>query len=161
VVLVAGIAALGDDGPATVQTPAATGVVTAPSDASTARSTTPVTAIAPALTTTPPTAGVTAAPTPPPAAPEVAPTMPSSTVVSTTQAPMTTTFSSVGGSIVVRAEGGAVALDRDPSPTAGWTSQVDDDGPTRVRVRFERDGQRSEIRVDLRDGELVPEIVEQ
>ena len=46
-------------------------------------------------------------------------------------------------------------------PAPGWSYRVDDDGPTRVRVRFERDGQRSEIRVDLEGGGLVPEIIEQ
>ncbi len=62
---------------------------------------------------------------------------------------------------MVTSTGGAVALAVDPSPSSGWTYRIDDDGPTRVRVRFERDGQRSEIRVELRDGRLVPEIIEQ
>ena len=77
-----------------------------------------------------------------------------------TAPPVTRTFTSRGGSIVVRHDGGTIVLDGDPSPSSGWTYRVDDDGPTRVRVRFETDDGRSEIRIDLEDGELVPTIVE-
>ena len=47
-----------------------------------------------------------------------------------------------------------------PTPSPGFTPSVDDNGPDRVRVRFERDDQRTEIRVDLEDGRLVPRIDE-
>ena len=61
-----------------------------------------------------------------------------------------TTFDSSGGSITVRLAGGAIALAGDPSPSAGYSVRIDDNGPDRVRVRFESDAGRSEIRVDLR-----------
>jgi hypothetical protein len=149
VVLVAGTATLVDDDQVTVRSPDATGVAAAPSVASTAGPTVPTDTTTPAtVATTPPTAP----PTSLPASPGVAPT---------TQPATTTTFAAIGGSIVVRLAGEAVALDREPSPAPGWTVRIDDAGPTRVRVRFERDGQRSEIRVEVRDGELVPQVVEQ
>ena len=54
---------------------------------------------------------------------------------------------------------------RSPSPATrrrrrATACAIDDNGPDRVRVRFELDDQRSEIRVDLEDGQLVPEIIE-
>ncbi len=60
----------------------------------------------------------------------------------------------------MRLAGGAIALAGDPSPRAGYSVRIDDNGPDRVRVRFESDAGRSEIRVDLQGGELVPEIIE-
>ena len=78
----------------------------------------------------------------------------------TPAAPSASTYTSAGGSIVVTLANGAVSLADDPSPSPGWSYRIDDDGPSRVRVRFERDGQRSEIRVDLQGDQLVPDITE-
>ena len=69
-------------------------------------------------------------------------------------------YDSTGGSISVRMDGGVLAIDGEPRPTPGWSVRVDDDGPTRVRVRFERDDRRSEIRIDLVDGRLEPRITD-
>ena len=79
----------------------------------------------------------------------------------TTASPATTmTYDGIGGSITVRLSGGTLTLVGAPSPTPGYTTRVDDNGPDRVRVRFERDDVRTEIRVDVEGGELVPEIIE-
>ena len=66
----------------------------------------------------------------------------------------------IGGSITVRLSGDTLMLATAPTPSPGFTASVDDNGPDRVRVRFERDDQRTEIRVDLEDGRLVPRIDE-
>ena len=69
--------------------------------------------------------------------------------------------SSIGGSITVRVADGQISLVGDRrTPTAGWSTRIDDNGPDRVRVRFELDDRRSEIRVDLIDGEPVERITE-
>lgn len=151
VIFVAAGALIGDDR-GTVRSPAASTASPVPSVRSTVAPTTAATpAPSPAAVTTtlPPSSTVTAVA--PPASPTTEPASPSPT----------TTYSSNGGSIVVTHAGGAISLARDPAPTDGWSFRIDDDGPTRVRVRFERDGSRSEIRVDLRGDELVPEISEQ
>ena len=58
----------------------------------------------------------------------------------------------------MRLADGRIVLAGDPVASDGWTVRIDDNGPTRVRVRFEAGSQRSEIRVDLEDGSLVPLI---
>ncbi len=114
----------------------------------------PTTAPAPAVpepsVTPPPEPPTSTIATPPTAAPTVA----------TTAAPTTRTYDSVGGSITVRLAGGVISLAGDPVPAPGFSVRIDDNGPDRVRVRFELGDQRSEIRVDLEDGELIPEIIE-
>jgi hypothetical protein len=102
------------------------------------------TPVPPTVSTLPPTASVATTTVPAPSVP----------------APTVRTFESSGGSIRVRHAADRIALDGDPVPGAGWSARVDDDGPARVRVRFERGGDRSEIRVDLVDGQLVPRITE-
>ena len=47
------------------------------------------------------------------------------------------------------------------SPPAGYSVEVEDDGPDRVRVRFESGERRSRITVELIDGALVPQIDEE
>ena len=49
-----------------------------------------------------------------------------------------------------------VALVADPVPSGGFSVRIDDNGPDRVRVRFEKDDQRSEIRVDLGPASSCP-----
>ena len=72
----------------------------------------------------------------------------------------TRTFAGAGGSVTVRRDGGTVVLAGDPEPATGYTARIDDDGPDRVRVRFERDSERTEIRVEVEGGRLVPQIDE-
>lgn len=151
VAVVAGTVVLGDDRQ-TVRTPAAATGPASSGPATTVASTTsaPVTTVTPTTNTVPP-------PTP------TAPSLPASSAPSsspTTVAPTVARYDSVGGSISVRVVDGVVRLDGDPMPSSGWTYRVDDDGPDRVRVRFERDSERSEIRVELVGGQLLPEIIE-
>ena len=85
------------------------------------------------------------------------PTSPPPTTPTTTAAPapdpVTQTYSSAGGSITVRWDGVALSL-LDVTPAAGFDSEVEDDRPDRIRVRFQGDGDfRIEIRVE--DGEIV------
>ena len=149
----------------TLRTPASPSdvPVTAPPTASTApASTTPPSTLPPAPTTSPltiPPAPVPPATTPTTATPGAiaAPQAPTTTPA---VAPATRTFASRGGSIVVRHGSGTIVLDADPSPSNGWTYRIDDNGPRRVRVRFESADARSEIRIDLEGDELVPTIVE-
>ncbi|HEY7107580.1 MAG TPA: hypothetical protein VH986_14355 [Acidimicrobiia bacterium] len=67
-----------------------------------------------------------------------------------------TTYSSPGGSIVVRRSGDVISL-ASSSPASGFTQELHDDGPTRVEVRFTSDGTEWRIRVDLTNGQLVAE----
>jgi hypothetical protein len=80
------------------------------------------------------------------------------TTTGPTAAPIVRTYESVGGSITVRATDGRIALVDDPASAEGFTAHVYDNGPDRVRVRFESDTDEAEIRVDLVDGRLVPTI---
>jgi hypothetical protein len=158
-VIVVGAGLLTGDSSGTVRTPAASidGPATvgpstvAPTPRRATAPPTSVPRVAPPRTSAPPATGAptTAPPTSPPTTSPPAPS------------PTTTTFSSAGGSIVVTRSAGSISLAGDPAPSVGWSVRIDDDGPTRVRVRFERGSRRSEIRVDLRGDELVPEIIEQ
>jgi hypothetical protein len=71
---------------------------------------------------------------------------------------VTQPYESVGGSITVRLADGRIALVGDPEPAAGFTAHVYDNGPDRVRVRFESATDDAEIRVDLVNGRLIPTI---
>ena len=152
---------VGDDDRPTVRTPAAQ-----PAAPSTATATTPPASSVPS-TAPPSTSGptstdsttTTSRSTPTTSAPAGAPaTQPRPTPASPSAS--TSTFTSAGGSIVVTLSNDAISLADDPSPSPGWSYRIDDDGPSRVRVRFERDDQRSEIRVDLQGDQLVPDITE-
>lgn len=125
----------------------------------------PVSTTAPAdvVTTSPGTAGAVVPPVT--SLPDASLAVPTSTTVepATTAPPgalSTTPYVSAGGAISVRLGAGQISLDGDPVPNSGWSAQINDDGPTRVRVRFERGDERSEIRVDLEAGLLVPRITE-
>ena len=143
--LVAMVAATGDGRPS-VRTPATAPVASSPAPSTPEPVRTAVVdPIVPATTAT----AVVADPTVPPAASPVP-----------TPAPTPARYDSTGGSISVRMDGGVLAIDGEPRPTPGWSVRVDDDGPTRVRVRFERDDRRSEIRIDLVDGRLEPRITD-
>ena len=143
--LVAMAAATGDGRPS-VRTPATAPVASSPAPSTPEPVRTAVVdPIVPATTAT----AVVADPTVPPAASPVP-----------TPAPTPARYDSTGGSISVRMDGGVLAIDGEPRPAPGWSVRVDDDGPTRVRVRFERDDRRSEIRIDLVDGRLEPRITD-
>ena len=79
------------------------------------------------------------------------------TTTTTTARPAATarTYESVGGTITVQLADGRIALVGDPAPAAGFTPHVYDNGPDRVRVRFESATDDVEIHVDLVDGRLV------
>ncbi len=148
IIAVVALVAVTRDGGEIVRTPATqpsegSGPTTAPVPPTISATTTPATGV---TTTTVPT---TQAPTPPPA---VTTTVPAP--------PLTSTYPSTGGSITVRLADGQISLAADPVPTGGWTTRIDDNGPDRVRVRFELGNQRSEIRVDRVGGQLVPRITE-
>ena len=104
-----------------------------------------------------PSTSMTTTPAPPTTvAPGTPPSTPASSPASTPAS--TAPYSSRGGDIRVRLDDGTIALAEPPAPEPGWTALVQDDGPTRVRVRFERGDERAEIRVDLEGGRLVPRI---
>jgi hypothetical protein len=68
-------------------------------------------------------------------------------------------YTSAGGSVTVTAANGTIAL-ASSTPAAGFTQEVHDNGPTRVEVRF-NDGQTEwRVRVDLVNGQLVPDITQ-
>jgi hypothetical protein len=69
------------------------------------------------------------------------------------------TYTSDGGSIVVQLADGAVSL-VSSSPAAGYTTEVHDNGPTRVEVRFSNGTIEWRIRVDVVNGALQPEITQ-
>jgi hypothetical protein len=139
--------------PATAPIPAPP-LATSPSPTSTVPTPTEPTPTAPPLTTSPATSTIAPLPATPPATlPAAPPTVPAAE-------PTTETYEGIGGSITVRLSGDTLILATAPVPAAGFTASVDDNGPDRVRVRFERDDQRTEIRVDLEDGRLVPRIEE-
>ncbi len=138
-------------GPSTVPSTTAPPATAAPSTTVAPSPTTPVPAVVPPPTTTPTTVSTTVPRTDLPRVQITVVTPPS---------PSTSTYSANGGSITVRLAGGQLTLDGDPLPASGWSVRIDDNGPDRVRVRFEMGDQRSEIRVDLVDGQLVPRVTE-
>lgn len=68
-------------------------------------------------------------------------------------------YPSDGGSITVDLIDGRVSL-TSSSPAAGFTDEVRDNGPTRVEVRFSNRATEWRIRVDVVNGELVPEVTQ-
>lgn len=141
--------------------PSSTAVVTAPQ----------TTGSTPGSTSVPSQPGGTTASTPtnsPPQTSAGTPSTDTSTVTSTgtstgtstvTTAPVTRTFSSTGGSITVRLAGGALSL-VGSSPADGYTAEVEDDRPDRVRVRFRGESRSTRIEVRLVGSEMVPDIDE-
>ena len=63
---------------------------------------------------------------------------------------------SAGGSIEVEVSPSGLRLVGQPEPAAGYTVEVEDDRPDRVRVRFESGDRRSRITVELVDGQPAP-----
>ena len=123
---------------------------TSPSAAPTVSSTGPP----PGASTTPPAAPETTLDTPPTSPESTPPTAPTST-----SAPgpgrTTETYSSAGGSITVGWDGSTLSLE-DVSAAVGFESDVEDERPDRIRVRFE-DGEGGDFRIEIRieNGEVV------
>ena len=72
-------------------------------------------------------------------------------------APENHTYTSDGGSITVRFADGALSL-LSTHPATGFSSDVNDRGPTRVEVRFDDGTTEWQIRVDVINGHLSVEI---
>jgi hypothetical protein len=68
-------------------------------------------------------------------------------------------FTSAGGSITVVVSGGSISLGN-ASPAAGFTTEVHDNGPTRVEVRFSDGSTEWRIRVEIGPGGLTSEITD-
>jgi hypothetical protein len=80
------------------------------------------------------------------------------TATSAAQAvPATQTFRSVGGSVTVKLENGALSI-VSTQAAAGYSEERHDTGPDRVEVRFTNDTGEWRVRVDLVNGAMVPEI---
>lgn len=132
---------------------------------------TPVTVTPPPGSTTLPAAAPTTAATPTTVTPSTV--TPSTVTPSTTEAassttssptttppsvaPFTRTYDSLGGSITVDWDGDAFTL-LSVAPAAGFDAEIEDQEPTRIRVRFrgEDDDSRIETRVD--NGQLTVDI---
>jgi hypothetical protein len=63
------------------------------------------------------------------------------------------TVNSAGGTVVVRHRSGEVELQA-ATPASGFSVEIDDSGPDRVRVEFEADDADIRVEVRWRDGEL-------
>jgi hypothetical protein len=73
-----------------------------------------------------------------------------------TAAPVQHVYSSAGGSVTVRIDGGLSIVAT--VPAAGYRAELHDTGPARIEVRFTKDGVEWRVRVDLVDGAPVEEI---
>jgi hypothetical protein len=95
------------------------------------------------------------------------PTTTTTTGPTTTTSPTTTTtpvasdtpYLSLGGSIVVHSTGSAISLVSSIA-VDGYTTEIHDNGPTRVEVRFNNGLTEWRIRVDLVNGALQVEITQ-
>lgn len=81
------------------------------------------------------------------------------TTPTTAAAPITQTFNGIGGSITVHLENGHLTL-VSSQPTAGFHAEVKKKSGSHIEVRFESDHHRTEARVDLHDGTMVPDFSE-
>jgi hypothetical protein len=68
-------------------------------------------------------------------------------------------YSSAGGSIVVLLSNGQVSLVSN-TPAAGYSAEIDDNGPSRVEVRFTSGQTEWRIRIELDSGALTSEITQ-
>jgi hypothetical protein len=106
---------------------------------------TTTTTIGPPTTTTPTS-------TPPPSNPGSSPTTDATSAESET-----VVIPTDGGTVTVNVgSNGVTYLSAVPRP--GFAVEIDDPGPPRVRVEFESDEARVEVRAEVRDGELEIEI---
>lgn len=85
---------------------------------------------------------------------------PESTTATTAPAPpITEVFAGTGGSVTVRLQDGTLTL-VSYSATDGFVADVKHTGGDRVEVRFESVDHRTNIRIDLEQGSMVPLIEE-
>lgn len=142
---------------------ASTGATSATTGATTAttapRSTTSTTTGATTTTTTTSAGGSTTTTTT--AGGSTTTTTGATTTTTTAPAPVTGPFvySSIGGSVTVTCQGDNVALSG-AVPASGYTAEVEESGPDRVRVEFKGSDAESEIRVECDNGVPDPEISE-
>jgi hypothetical protein len=92
-----------------------------------------------------------------PTAPDA--TIPSEAPLTGAPQPVERSYSSSGGSVTVRLADGQVSL-VSSSAAPGYAAEVHDNGPTRVEVRFSDGRTEWRVRVDVVDGQLVPEITQ-
>jgi cytoskeletal protein RodZ len=74
-------------------------------------------------------------------------------------APSTTTYTSNGGRITVTFANGSLTLDSS-TPSAGYQTDVHNDAPDDVEVRFDNGSRESRIRIRVQDGAIQKEITE-
>ncbi len=129
-----------------------------PSSEETLPTSPPLTAPAPTVVPPPATVAPMVPPTVAPTVPEGAPPVPPAPPASTDIGPRT--YSGIGGSITVAVTDGRLGLVGAPSPAGSYATEIQDNGPDRVRVRFDDGQRRTEIRVDLENGTLVPRVDE-
>jgi hypothetical protein len=105
-----------------------------------------------ASTSTAPSTSAPAAPDTTVTSPPTSP--PPTTTVAPAPDPITPTYSAAGGSITVRWDGVALSL-LSVTPASGFDSEVEDERPDRIRVRFQ--GADGDFRIEIRieDGEIV------
>ena len=119
--------------------------------------TTTTTVTTPGTGTTP---GIGTTPVTPTTANHGGTTQPGST--STTRppaAPSTTTYTSIGGRITVTFANGSLTLDSTHA-TAGYQTEVHNQAPDDVEVRFNNGSRESRIRLRVKDGVVQKEITE-
>lgn len=89
-------------------------------------------------------------------------TVPSSSTVPTTTQPAATgpfAYAAAGGSVTIACIGDTIRFDG-AVPTVGYSAEVKDAGPGRVRVEFSTESREDEIRVECVGGLPQPEIRE-
>jgi hypothetical protein len=98
-----------------------------------------------------------------PTSPDSTPTTPDDhggSTPTTTAAPSTKTYTSVGGRATIRFANGRLTL-VSHAPTAGYTEEIHTNKPDDIELRFTTgDGRESRIRVRVQDGHVEPEITE-
>lgn len=135
--------------------PAGAGAIAAPDDGDTTTTSVPrrnelstptTTPVAP--TSTASAGGIVEAPTTSTSAP------PTTTVAVAAPIWEARTVASGGGAVTVRVAPSVVEF-VSAVPAPGFTVEVDDDGPTRVRVEFESETERYEVRIEWDGSELL------
>ena len=86
-------------------------------------------------------------------------TAPIATAPEPAPAPLTLHYNSIGGSITVQLDNGALSL-VSATPAEGFHIDSSTDRADRVEVRFRSDTHDSRIRIDLVNGSPVPQITE-
>jgi hypothetical protein len=143
-------------------TSASTSMSSSTSIASMSQHTTSTTAAPPAPMVVPVPAGGTPPVSPPGrvggnSGPAVTTRPPRSMPPSTASAPAIRTYRATGGSVTVRFTNGSLALVSYTS-ASGYTAEVHDNEPDRVEVRFSDGDHESRIRLQVDNGQIVPEI---